>query len=114
MCCRLNLAVLYKCKQYSDKELLLEMLKLTVFLCENWLDYYGFYMSLWHIGYDVEEGSLFNCAEVVYLCIFCICSVTSHLFPGVCKIHTISTYQNRLGAIGNLDLSLCIDAFVNL
>ena len=38
--------VLYECKQYSDKELLLELLELTVFLCENWPDYYGHYQSV--------------------------------------------------------------------
>ena len=57
--------VLYECKQYSDKELLLELLELTVFLCENWPDYYGHYQSVWHIEYDNEEVSLFDSVEVV-------------------------------------------------
>ena len=55
--------VLYKCEQYSDKELLLELLELTVFLCENWRDYH--YQSVWHIEYVDEELSLFNSVEVV-------------------------------------------------
>ena len=46
--------VLYECKQYSDRELLLELLELTVFLCENWPDNDGYYQSVWHIIY-VEE-----------------------------------------------------------
>ena len=57
--------VLYECKQYSDKELLLELLELTVFLCENWPDYNGYYQSVWHIRYDEEEVSLFDSVEVV-------------------------------------------------
>ena len=57
--------VLYECKQYSDKELLLELLELTVFLCENWPDYNGYYQSVWHIRYDDEEVSLFDSVEVV-------------------------------------------------
>ena len=56
--------VLYECKQYSDKELLLELLELTVFLCENWPDDDGYYQSVWHIRY-VEEVSLFDSVEVV-------------------------------------------------
>ena len=56
---------LYECKQYSDKELLLELLELTVFLCENWPDYYGHYQSVWHTEYDNEEVSLFDSVEVV-------------------------------------------------
>ena len=59
--------VLYKCKQYSDRELLLELLELTVFLCENWPDLDGYYQSVWHIRYDIydEKVSLFDCVEVV-------------------------------------------------
>ena len=57
--------VLYECKQYSDKELLLELLELTVFLCENWPDYNGYYQSVWDIRYLDEEVSLFDCVEVV-------------------------------------------------
>ena len=57
--------VLYKCKQYSDRELLLELLELTVFLCENWPDYNGYYQSVWDIRYLDEEVSLFDCVEVV-------------------------------------------------
>ena len=56
--------VLYECKQYSDRELLLELLELTVFLCENWPDDDGYYQSVWHIRY-VEEVSLFDSVEVV-------------------------------------------------
>ena len=56
---------LYECKQYSDKELLLELLELTVFLCENWPDYYGHYQSVLHTEYDNEEVSLFDSVEVV-------------------------------------------------
>ena len=70
MCGRLNSSILYECKQYSDKELLLELLELTGFLFENWPDYCEFYPSVWHIGYDDEEVSLFDSVEVVYLCIF--------------------------------------------
>ena len=57
--------VLYECKQYSDRELLLELLELTVFLCENWPDCNGYYQSVWHIRYDEEEVSLFDSVEVV-------------------------------------------------
>ena len=57
--------VLYECKQYSDKELLLELLELTVFVCENWPDYYKHYQSVWHIEYENEEVSLFDSVEVV-------------------------------------------------
>ena len=57
--------VLYECKQYSDRELLLELLELTVFLCENWPDYDGYYQSVWDIRYLDEEVSLFDCVEVV-------------------------------------------------
>ena len=59
--------VLYECKQYSDRELLLELLELTVFLCENWPDLDGYYQSVWHIRYDIydEKVSLFDCVEVV-------------------------------------------------
>ena len=56
--------VLYGCEQYSDKELLLELLELTVFLCENWRDC-KVYQSVWHIEYDDEEVSLFDSVEVV-------------------------------------------------
>ena len=56
--------VLYECKQYSDRELLLELLELTVFLCENWPDDNGYYQSVWHIIY-YEEVSLFDSVEVV-------------------------------------------------
>ena len=38
----------------------------------------------------------------------------SHLFSRVCKIQTVSAYQNRYYAIRNSDLSLCIDAFAVL
>ena len=59
--------VLYECKQYSDRELLLELLELTVFLCENWPDYNGYYQSLWHIRYRYvdEEVSLFDSVKVM-------------------------------------------------
>ena len=59
--------VLYECKQYSDRELLLELLELTVFLCENWPDDDGYYQSVWHIRYDIydEKVSLFDCVELV-------------------------------------------------
>ena len=55
--------VLYECEQYSDKELLLELLELTVFLRENWSDYY--HQSEWNIWYDGEEASLFDSVELV-------------------------------------------------
>ena len=55
--------VLYECEQYSDRELLLELLELTVFLRENWPDYY--YQSAWHIWCDDEEVSLFDSVELV-------------------------------------------------
>ena len=67
--------VLYECKQYSDKELLLELLELTVFLCENWPHYdyqlqsvwpdYNVYQSVWHVEYDDKEVSLFDSVELV-------------------------------------------------
>ena len=57
--------VLYECKQYSDRELLLELLELTVFLCENWSDNDGYYQSVWQIIYVEEAVSLFDCVEVV-------------------------------------------------
>ena len=57
--------VLYDCEQYSDKELLLELLELTVFLCENWPDYDGYYQSVWRITYDDKKVSLFDSVEVV-------------------------------------------------
>ena len=60
--------VLYECEQYSDEELLLELLELTVFLCENWPDDDGYYQSVWHMAYmwyDDEDVSLFDSMEVV-------------------------------------------------
>ena len=61
--------VLYECKQYSDRELLLELLELTVFLCENWPDCCGyhheFYPSVWHITHDYDKVSLFDSVEAV-------------------------------------------------
>ena len=59
--------VLYECKQYSVRELLLELLELTVFLCENWPNSIcsGYYQSVWDIRYHDEEGSLFNSVELV-------------------------------------------------
>ena len=57
--------VLYECKQYSDRELLLELLELTVFLCENWPDYDGYYRSVWHIRYFDEQVSLFDSVKVL-------------------------------------------------
>ena len=57
--------LLYECKQYSDKELLLELLELTVFLCENWPDDDGYYQSFWHITHFGEGVSLFDSVEVV-------------------------------------------------
>ena len=78
--------VLYECKQYSDKELLLELLELTVFLCENWPDYYGHYESVWHIEYDNEEVSLFDSVEVV------IHMITKNLQNG----EEDETYSNAL------------------
>ena len=57
--------LLYECKQYSDKEILLELLELTVFLCENWPDYDGYYQSVWHISHVDEDVSLFDSVEVV-------------------------------------------------
>ena len=66
---------LYGCEQYSDKELLLELLELTVFLCENWPHYdyqlqsvwpdYNVYQSVWHVEYDDKEVSLFDSVELV-------------------------------------------------
>ena len=56
---------LYQCKQYSDKELLLELLELTVFLCENCPDYDGYHQSVWYIHCVDEEVSLFDSVEVV-------------------------------------------------
>ena len=78
--------VLYECKQYSDRELLLELLELTVFLCENWPDYYGHYQSVWHIEYDNEEVSLFDSVEVV------IHMITKNLQNG----EEDETYSNAL------------------
>ena len=77
---------LYECKQYSDKELLLELLELTVFLCENWPDYYGHYQSVWHTEYDNEEVSLFDSVEVV------IHMITKNLQNG----EEDETYSNAL------------------
>ena len=57
--------VLYECAQCSDKELLLELLELTVFLCENWPDYDEYFQSVWDIRYHGVEGSLFNSVELV-------------------------------------------------
>ena len=57
--------LLFECEQYYDKKLLLELLELTVFLCENWPDYNGYYQSVWDIRYLDEEVSLFDCVEVV-------------------------------------------------
>ena len=57
--------LLYECKQYSDKEILLELLELTVFLCENWPDDDGYYQSVWHISHVDEDVSLFDSVEVV-------------------------------------------------
>ena len=56
---------LYGYEEYSDKELLLELLELTVFLCENWRDYNVYQQSVWHVEYDDEEVSLFDSVEVV-------------------------------------------------
>ena len=78
--------VLYECKQYSDKELLLELLELTVFLCENWPDYNGYYQSVWDIRYLDEEVSLFDCVEVV------IHMITKNLQNG----EEDETYSNAL------------------
>ena len=59
--------VLYECKQYSDKELLLELLELTVFLYENDMpDYYRIYwLHRFVYLHDDEEVSLFDSVEVV-------------------------------------------------
>ena len=57
--------LLYECKQYSDKEILLELLELTVFLCENSPDDDGYYQSVWHISHVDEDVSLFDSVEVV-------------------------------------------------
>ena len=66
MSCLLYLTdLLFECEQYYDKKLLLELLELTVFLCENWPDYNGYYQSVWDIRYLDEEVSLFDCVEVV-------------------------------------------------
>ena len=66
MSCLLYLTdLLFECEQYYDKKLLLELLELTVFLCENWPDYDGYYQSVWDIRYLDEEVSLFDCVEVV-------------------------------------------------
>ena len=78
--------VLYECEQYSDRELLLELLELTVFLCENWPDYYGHYQSVWHTEYDNEEVSLFDSVEVV------IHMITKNLQNG----EEDETYSNAL------------------
>ena len=78
--------VLYECKQYSDRELLLELLELTVFLCENWPDYNGYYQSVWHIRYVDEEVSLFDSVKVV------IHMITKNLQNG----EEDETYSNAL------------------
>ena len=83
--------VLYECKQYSDRELLLELLELTVFLCENWPDDDGYYQSVWHIIY-VEEVSLFDSVEVV------IHMITKNLQNG----EEDETYLNVLVLLRNL------------
>ena len=58
--------VLYECKQYSDKELLLELLELTVFLYENMPDYYRIFCLHRSVYlHDDEEVSLFDSVEVV-------------------------------------------------
>ena len=62
-CLRHVTYALYECEQYSDKELLLELLELTVFLCENWPDYND--QSVWYIQYDDEEVLLFDSVEMV-------------------------------------------------
>ena len=84
--------VLYKCKQYSDRELLLELLELTVFLCENWPDCNGYYQSVWRIRYDEEEVSLFDSVEVV------IHIITKNLQNG----EEDETYLNVLVLLRNL------------
>ena len=84
--------VLYECKQYSDKELLLELLELTVFLCENWPDCNGYYQSVWHIRYDEEEVSLFDSVVVV------IHMITKNLQNG----EEGETYLNVLVLLRNL------------
>ena len=66
---------LYRCEQYSDKELLLELLELTVFLCENWPHYhyqlqsvcpdYNVCQSVWHVEYGDKKVSLFDSVELV-------------------------------------------------
>ena len=84
--------VLYECKQYSDRELLLELLELTVFLCENWPDYNGYYQSVWHIRYDEEEVSLFDSVVVV------IHMITKNLQNG----EEGETYLNVLVLLRNL------------
>ena len=55
---------LYGCEQYFGRELLLELLELAVFLCENWRDS-KVYQSVWDIEYDDEEVSLFDSVEMV-------------------------------------------------
>ena len=84
--------VLYECKQYSDRELLLELLELTVFLCENWPDCNGYYQSVWHIRYDEEEVSLFDSVVVV------IHIITKNLQNG----EEDETYLNVLVLLRNL------------
>ena len=78
--------VLYDCEQYSDKELLLELLELSVFLCENWPDYDGYYQSVWRIRYDDKKVSLFDSVEVV------IHMITKNLQNG----EEDETYSNAL------------------
>ena len=84
--------VLYECEQYSDRELLLELLELTVFLCENWPDCNGYYQSVWHIRYDEEEVSLFDSVVVV------IHIITKNLQNG----EEDETYLNVLVLLRNL------------
>ena len=76
--------VLYQCEQYFDKELLLELLELTVFLRENWSDYH--YQSEWNIWYYGEQVSLFDSVELV------IHMITKNLQNGV----EDETYSNVL------------------
>ena len=47
--------LLFDCKQYSDKELLLELLELTVFLCENFPDFDDHYTKSLYKVFDSTE-----------------------------------------------------------
>ena len=79
--------VLYECKQYSDKELLLELLELTVFLYENMPDYYRIFCLHRSVYlHDDEEVSLFDSVEVV------IHMITKNLQNG----EEDETYSNAL------------------